>query len=96
MYVAELNGAVAGFVFTSVDAKRKSGEIGLNAVAPRLQGQGIGRAMYAFALNELKLRGAEIACVGTGGDAAHAPARKAYEAIGFNKAIPGLYLFKVL
>ncbi len=94
--VAELDGAVAGFVFTSLDAKRKTGEIGLNAVDPKLHGRGIGRAMYEFALKDLKERGAEIACVGTGGDAAHAPARRAYEAIGFDKALPGLHLFKVL
>ena len=82
--------------FTVMDARRKTGEIGLNAVDPKLQGRGIGRAMYEFALNNLKERGAEIACVGTGGDASHAPARRAYEAIGFDKAIPGLHLFKVL
>lgn len=96
VHVVELDGAVAGFIFTVMDAKRKTGEIGLNAVDPKLQGRGIGRAMYEFALNNLKERGAEIACVGTGGDASHAPARKAYQAIGFDKAIPGLHLFKVL
>ncbi len=96
VFVAELDGVVAGFVFTNVDAKRKTGEIGLNAVDPKLQGRGIGRTMYAFALDSLKERGAEIACVGTGGDNAHEPARRAYAAIGFEKAIPGMYLFKEL
>jgi GNAT superfamily N-acetyltransferase len=61
-----------------------------------MQGLGIGRALYNFALDDLKSRGAVIACVGTGGDAAHEAARRAYEAIGFDKAIPGLHLFKVL
>lgn len=88
VYVAELDGTVAGFVFTLFDAKRKTGEIG-NAVDPRLQGQGIGRAMYEFALLDLKERGAEIAYVGTGGDPAHQSARSAYEAVGFDKAITG-------
>ena len=96
VHVVELDGAVAGFIFTVMDAKRKTGEIGLNAVDPRVQGRGIGRAMYEFALKDLKERGAAIACVGTGGDAAHAPARRAYQAIGFDKALPGLHLFKVL
>ena len=96
VHVIELDGTVAGFIFTVMDAKRTTGEIGLNAVDPKLQGRGVGRAMYEFALNNLKERGAEIACVGTGGDASHAPARRAYEAIGFDKAIPGLHLFKVL
>ncbi len=96
VYVAEADGVVAGFIFTFVDAQRKTGEIGLNAVDPRLQGRGIGRAMYEFALKDLKQRGAEIACVGTGGDDAHGPARGAYASVGFDKAIPGMFLFKVL
>jgi GNAT superfamily N-acetyltransferase len=96
VFVAELDGIVAGFVFTMVDKKRRTGEIGLNAVDPAMQGKGIGRALYMFALEDLKERGAEIACVGTGGDAAHEPARRAYEAIGFDRAIPGMFLFKVL
>jgi GNAT superfamily N-acetyltransferase len=96
VHVAESGGVVAGFIFTLLDRKRKTGEIGLNAVDPKMQGLGIGRAMYNFALDDLKSRGAVIACVGTGGDAAHEAARRAYEAIGFDKAIPGLHLFKVL
>jgi ribosomal protein S18 acetylase RimI-like enzyme len=96
VHVVVLDGAVVGFVFTIIDAKRKTGEIGLNAVDPKLHGRGIGRAMYEFALKNLKERGAEIACVGTGGDAAHAPARRAYQAIGFDKTLPGLHLFKEL
>jgi ribosomal protein S18 acetylase RimI-like enzyme len=96
VHVIEFDGVVAGFVFTTLDAKRRAGEIGLNAVDPKLHGRAIGRAMYEFALNDLKERGAEIAYVGTGGDTAHAPARRAYQAIGFDKAIPGLHLFKVL
>jgi ribosomal protein S18 acetylase RimI-like enzyme len=96
VYVAELDDAVVGFVFVRLDAKRKTGEIGLNAVMPAFQGRGIGKTMHAFALAELKRRGAEIAYVGTGGDAAHAPARKAYAAAGFDKSIPGVHLFKVL
>lgn len=53
-------------------------------------------AKYAFALADLKARGAEIAQVGTGADVAHERVRRAYEAAGFDKAIPGLYLFKML
>ena len=61
--MVELDGVVAGFIFTIMDAKRKTGEIGLNAV----DGRGIGRAMHEFALKDLKERGAQIACVGTSG-----------------------------
>ena len=52
--------------------------------------------MYAFALENLGARGAEIAYVGTGADAAHAPARAAYEAGGFDQSIPGIHYFRKL
>jgi GNAT superfamily N-acetyltransferase len=96
VYVAEKEGDLVGFVFTILDAERKTGEIGLNAVDPSHQGQGIGKAMYDFALAALKARGAQIAYVGAGGDAAHAPARKAYEAVGFDKVVPAAHYFRVL
>ena len=93
----ELDGAVAGFIFTVMDAKRKTGEIGLNAVDPKLQGRGIGRAMHEFALNRPQrawgrdcLRRDRRGCL---------PMHRRDEPmklIGFDKAIPGLHLFKVL
>jgi ribosomal protein S18 acetylase RimI-like enzyme len=96
VYVVEDAGTVVAFVFTILDRERKIGEIGLNAVDPDRQGKGIGKMMYAFALEDLKARGAEIAYVGTGGDSAHAPARAAYEAVGFDRAIPALHYFRTL
>jgi ribosomal protein S18 acetylase RimI-like enzyme len=96
VYVVEEAGALVAFVFTIMDRERKIGEIGLNAVDPEHQGKGIGRMMYEFALKDLKERGAEIAYVGTGGDAAHAPARAAYAAVGFDKAIPSVHYFRRL
>ena len=94
--VAEEDDAVVGFMFTIMEAERKTGEIGLNAADPRAQGRGIGKAMYEFALADLKQRGAEVAYVGTGGDAAHAPARAAYEAMGFDRVIPSIHYFRRL
>jgi len=96
VYVAEVGDKIAGFVFTLVDTERMAGEIGLNAVDPAQHGKGIATAMYRFALDDLKRRGAEVASVGTGADTAHAPARRAYEAAGFDRAIHGVYLFKEL
>lgn len=96
VYVAQADGVLAGFVFTIVDRRRRTGELGLNAVDPPFQGRGIGKAMYAFALEDLKRRGARSAYVGTGGDDAHEPARRAYAAMGFDRALPGLHLFKLL
>jgi ribosomal protein S18 acetylase RimI-like enzyme len=92
----EDGGGIVAFVFTIYDSERKIGEIGLNAVDPARHGQGIGKRMCEFALEELKGRGAEIAYVGTGADETHAPARAAYRAAGFDKTIPSLHLFRKL
>lgn len=95
-YVALIDGELVGFVVTNMDDKTKTGEIGLNAVAPDHQQKGIGRTMYEFALADLKKRGAVAAYVGTGADSAHAPARAAYEAVGFDKSIPSMHYFRKL
>jgi ribosomal protein S18 acetylase RimI-like enzyme len=96
LHVVEDGGAIVGFVTTRIDPARKVGELGLNAVDPAQQGRGIGKDMYAFALRNLKERGADYAYVGTGADAAHAPARAAYEAIGFDRSIPVVYYYRKL
>jgi GNAT superfamily N-acetyltransferase len=95
VHVAQGEGTLVAFVETSL-RPRGLGEIGLNAVDPARQGCGIGRALYAFALDGLRDRGAVAATVGTGGDAAHAPARAAYAAAGFDRAIPSLHLYRRL
>ena len=96
IYVALQGDEIAGFIDFSIDQARKCGELGLNAVDPRRQGRGIGTAMYEFALEKLKQAGAEMVSVGTGGDAAHLPARLAYEKAGFSRNIPVIYYFKRL
>lgn len=74
-YVAEQGREVVGFIITTLDEKRKVGEIGLNAVDPAHQVKGIGKAMYAFALEDFRKRGAKVAYVSTGADWAHGLAR---------------------
>lgn len=96
LLVVEADGKVAGFVSFRVDAAKRSGEIGLNAVHPGFAGRGIGTWMYAEALARMKALGAEVAEVGTGGDPSHAPARRAYEKAGFGPAIPSLHLYRRL
>jgi len=96
LHVAQDGGVIVGFITTVANAAKKVGEIGLNAVDPAVQGRGIGRFMYRFALQSLKERGAEVATVGTGADAAHAPARAAYEAAGFDRSISAIYYFMKL
>jgi ribosomal protein S18 acetylase RimI-like enzyme len=96
LHVIEDADAIVGFVTTRIDAARKVGELGLNGVDPAQQGKGIGKEMYAFALRNLKERGADYVYVGTGADDAHAPARAAYEAVGFDRSIPVIYYYRKL
>jgi GNAT superfamily N-acetyltransferase len=97
VHVATLAGAgIVAFGLTRLEPRQATGEIGLNAVAPAWQGQGIGRRLYRFLLDDLARRGARSAFVSTGGDRAHEPARRAYRAAGFDRAIPSLHLFRTL
>ena len=88
VYVAEVDGRVAGFVTSHVDERRRIGEIGNNAVHPEFQGRGIATRMYEFVLDEMRRRGCLYAKVSTGGDSTHAPARRAYEKTGFDRSVP--------
>lgn len=94
--MAVTDGEVAGFVAVKVDAETRVGEIGLNAVHPTHAGHGIGTALYEHALEHMKRGGARVATVATGGDASHAAARRAYEKVGFNKAVPSVWLCRLL
>lgn len=94
--VAVTEDRIVGFVSYSLDPDKRIGEIGLNAVHPDHAGQGIGTAMYEFVLARMKESGMAVATVGTGGDASHAPARRAYGKAGFGPAIPSVFLYKRL
>lgn len=82
--VLEVDGDIVGFVTFSIDTESGIGEIGNNAIAPAWQGQGLGTWMYEQVLERFQDRGLDFAEVGTGLDAAHAPARRAYEEVGFD------------
>ena len=86
--VAELDGTVAGFATYLLDAATGIGEISNNAVDPPFQGRGIATRMYRHVLSEMRRQGMRFARVRTGGDPAHAPARRAYEAVGFEASLP--------
>ena len=86
--VSELNGQVVGFITFVLKHAQKIGEIGNNAVDPDCQGCGIGSAQYAYVLTLFREEGMAYAMVGTGLDEAHAPARAAYERVGFELMIP--------
>ena len=96
VYVADRAGVVVGFVSVQPNLATQVGEIGLNAVHPDHAGQGIGTAMYDFAIARMKEAGMRVATVAVGGDASHAPARRAYEKAGFAVQIPSVWLCRKL
>ena len=94
--VAESGGRIAGFVSWKLNIAPGIGEITLNGVDPAYGGEGIGTALYEHALAALKSAGMALATVGTGGDSSHAPARRAYEKVGFSVHIPSIYMYRKL
>ena len=96
VYVALLNGNIVGFVSIALDEEKRIGEIGLNAVHPDYSGRGVGTLLYEFAIGEMKRAGMGVAVVATGGDPSHAPARRAYEKVGFGPSIPSVEMYRLL
>jgi GNAT superfamily N-acetyltransferase len=94
--VAETDGVITGFVSWKPDIAPGIGEVTLNAVHPDHGGRGLGTALYEHALAALKAAGMQLATVGTGGDPSHAPARRAYEKVGFSTHIPSIYMYRKL
>ena len=84
VWVSEAEGNVVAFISFWMDEKTSTGTLGNNAVHPDQRGQGIGREMYRAVLDHFRERGMQYARVSTGLDPAHAPARRAYERMGFN------------
>lgn len=96
MLVALRNGEIVGFSSYSLDRATKLGEIGLNAVHPDHAGHGIGARLYETVLEKMRSEGMKAACVSTGADSSHNPARRAYEKAGFSHALPSVTLYRTL
>ena len=94
--VAEDGGRVVGFAAYHIDGSSGIGEIGNNAVRPDSQGKGISGTMYRYVLEVFRKSGMRFAKVGTGGDKAHAPARRAYQKAGFDIELPSVQYFRAL
>ena len=86
-FVTEIDGAVVGFC-TLMLRDTGVGVVGNNAVAPEAQGKGIGSAQYEECLRRMREAGMVFATVHTGLDPSHAPARRAYEKVGFEAIRP--------
>jgi GNAT superfamily N-acetyltransferase len=83
VWVAEVGGAVVGFIAYMLNRADQTGEVDLLAVHPDYQNQGIGTELNNFALARMQEAGMKLAVVGTGGDPGHAPARRSYEKAGY-------------
>jgi ribosomal protein S18 acetylase RimI-like enzyme len=83
-WVAVESGNVAGFIACRLNRSDFSGEVEYLAVHPRAQGRGIAHKLNLKALQHMKHEGMHLAVVATGGDPAHAAARRAYEKAGYS------------
>jgi ribosomal protein S18 acetylase RimI-like enzyme len=79
---------VVGFVTFYLFPKQQYGHIDNNGVHPDYAGQGWGTFMYKKVLEHFRQQGLRFAHVDTGLDSAHDAARRAYEAVGFDRKVP--------
>ena len=91
--VAELDGRVVGFI--TFELKGETGEVVLLAVHPKFQKRGIATQLNVAALDAMKAAGVKMAVAETGGEDGHAPARRAYEKVGYT-GLPLVRYFKDL
>lgn len=84
IWICEMDGRVAGFIMWSMNEEKGIGTLGNNGLHPEFAGQGLGSFMYRGVLEHFRAHGMRHAMVHTGLDKGHAPARRAYERVGFN------------
>jgi GNAT superfamily N-acetyltransferase len=95
-FVAVAAGRPVGFVTIALNAfNERMGVIEIIGVDPEFQRQGIASRLTGHALEHMHRCGMDIAAVGTGGDPGHAPARAAYEALGFTP-LPAIRYLRLL
>jgi ribosomal protein S18 acetylase RimI-like enzyme len=94
--VTECEGRVVGFITYALFEKSKAGVICNNAIHPEYQGRGFGTKQYQKVLEIFKESGMSYAQVLTGNDEPHAPARTAYEKVGFQSVFYSVLYYKKL
>jgi GNAT superfamily N-acetyltransferase len=88
LWVLEEDGDVFGFVSFWLFPDSSYGHLDNNGVRADRVGQGWATFMYRNVLDHFRKLGLRFAHVDTGLDDAHVPARRAYEAIGFDRQVP--------
>ena len=89
-------GAVFGFVTFWLFPAQRYGHLDNNGVDPAHAGEGWATFMYRQVLEHFRSLGLRYAHVDTGLDDAHIPARRAYAAVGFDRAVPEVNLWQDL
>lgn len=93
-FVAEIDGVLCGFASYRIDGD--CGVVGHNAVMPEYKGRGIAGKLYEQVFEQFRAHGCTLATVLTGLDDGHAPARKAYQKMGFEVGLPSIRYYKKL
>lgn len=88
VWVLERDGRVFGYVTFWLVPDKSHGHIDNNAVHPDFVGGGWATFMYRAVLRHFRSLGLRYGHVDTGLDDAHIPARRAYEAVGFDRLVP--------
>ena len=96
LWVLEDAGEPIGFVSFWLVPDRNHGHLDNNAVRPDRAGRGWATFMYGAVLERFRQEGLRFAHVDTGLDDAHIPARRAYEAVGFDRSVPSVDLWQDL
>ena len=96
VWVLDHDGHVFGYVTFWLDPRGRYGRIENNAVAAEQAGHGWATFMYRAVLDHFRSLGLPYANVDTHLDDAHIPARRAYEAVGFDRAVPAVDLWQKL
>lgn len=85
IWLAVLEDTLVGFVGLRLHPDDQMGEIYIIAVSPDHQRKGISTALMQYAEDKIRAAGAKMIMVETIGDSGHEPARRAYEAFGFER-----------
>ena len=96
VWVLDDTGWVFGYVTFWLFPERSYGHLDNSAVDPSCRGEGWARFMYVHVLEHFRSLGLQYAHVDTGLDDAHISARRVYEAVGFDRSVPTVDLWRRL